>query len=127
MTLNKTHRTAVFVRRSAGSPKDYLERNAALVKSLNRKPDVSEGGTIKVDVYTVIGDTIEIGLVDVNATPAGPSSYLVELATQEGFTVTPVEVETANYSGRLSSPRLRELACEAGYTQTVIVTGEVDC
>lgn len=130
-TLNRQHRTAVFVRRSADSANDYVERTAALVGSLNRPPDYVAGGTVKVDVYTVVGSRIETGLVDVVSGPTNPSSKLAQLAADEGFEVvssndvTPVSGVVSD-GGRLDSPTLRRLAEEAGYTVVVVVTGNND-
>lgn len=120
-TVSKNHRTAVFIRvtKDANTP-DHVERRQSFVKSLNRKPNVSEGGTIKVDVYTVQGTTIANGLQDLVTGPKPLDPALAAALAESGYTAI-VDASKVNQTptGRIGSPELRRLAQKAGYTQVV--------
>lgn len=118
--MNASHQTAVFVRVTAGDSKAYQNRAKALVGSLNRSPNYSEGGTIKADIYSVNDVTGEItkGLSFPAPTPvlSAATKAAVEAA---GYTlVAPVK---ATFGGRVSSPSLRRQGDKAGYRLTVVV------
>jgi len=52
-SLNKNHQSVIFVVCDPVFMSKSQERIQSLVGSLNRTPDFANGGTIKVDVYTV--------------------------------------------------------------------------
>ena len=119
LSSNKSHQTAVFIRRTLTDSESYVERVATLVKSFNRPPNTSDGGTIKVDIYTVIGGEVKAG----NQTPVQPVPYaslaLRQQAKEAGFELVAKPVTAVK--GRIDSPTLRAAAKKAGYNMPVIV------
>lgn len=119
MTLSRNHQTAVFVRRTASDSAAYINRVNGLAGSLNRDPNYSEGGTIKADFYVVNDDTGEITPgTSFTAAPKVDASVVAELEAA-GYTVT--APASKGLGGRLSSPYLRRLADEAGYTASLVM------
>src|SRR5690606_34765774 len=123
MDLSKTHRTAVFVRIGPDDSDEYVERREALVKSLNRPPNVVDGGTIKANIYSVVGSQVVPGLQDVAEGPVEPPASLVEQAEAAGFTLVRDEDAVSDGvqhdGGRGSSANLRNAARGAGYVRVV--------
>lgn len=80
MSINKNHRTALFINVAADSSSDFRERSARLVESVN-------GSNIKVDVYSVdpFGN-ITNGLVFPSAQPEAVAVDVQSLATAAGYT-----------------------------------------
>lgn len=127
MAIEKNHQTAVFVRTSADSNSDYEARAHRFVDSLNRGSTYEgygndSGSTIKADVYSVDENgKISSGLVWEQSRTAGHVSY-----------ATAAEVERAGYRlvrdpdailpTPVSDSQLRELAREAGYVQSSIIS-----
>lgn len=117
MALSKNHRTAVFVRTFEDDSSSERERKQAFVGSLNRSPNFSEGGTIKVDVYSVLPNgNVEAGLSWPNSKPP---ATLVAAAQAAGFKLVPTAVQSSG--GRVSSPALRRMAKDAGYVQNIVL------
>ena len=117
---SRVHRTALFVRLSPDAT--LRERQEKLVDAFNRPPQAADGGTIKVDVFSVQGESITAGLTEFVAGPAPVSPYTIKALVDAGYTVVAPEPAP---SGRIDSPTLRELASNAGYTQ-VIVSGDAE-
>lgn len=120
MALSRNHQTALFVRSNPSDSAAVRNRAAGLVGSLNRDPNYADGGTIKADVYTVNEVTGEItpGYTPAVAKPVLSASVRA-LVADAGFNLVPAYT-TSVARGRVSSPRLRSLAADAGYTATVI-------
>jgi hypothetical protein len=119
INISKTHRTALFVRVSENDSDERKNRVSGLVKSLNREPNVSEGGTIKTDVYTVAGDNVTKGY-DPNAKPGPtePPANLVAAAKAAGYKLEPTAVVTD--VAEISDDELRKVAAEYGYVICLI-------
>lgn len=119
-TLNQNHQTAVFIRRSANDSTAYANRVTGLAGSLNRDPDFVDGGTIKADFYVVddVAGTITPGTAAPVAKPV-VSPYTIQAVEAAGYTV--IAPATQGTGGRLSSPYLRRLARDAGYTVSMVV------
>ena len=119
-TLNRSARTAVFVRRSANDSSSYRNRVEGLFGSLNREPDYADGGTINADFYVVddAAGTVTPG-IEAPAPKPVVSPYTLEAVRAAGYTV--IAPASQGTGGRLSSPYLRRLARDAGYTVSVVV------
>jgi hypothetical protein len=119
-TLSRNHRTAVFVRTFEDDSDSERERKEAFVGSLGREPNYADGGTIKVDVYSVFPNgAVESGLVWPG--PVAPPAALVAAAEAAGYSLVAETPAPAGTGYRLSSPNLRAMAQDAGYTQNVIL------
>lgn len=121
---SRVHRTALFVRLS---PDEVLrERQEKLVDAFNRPPQAADGGTIKVDVFSVQGQSITAGLTEFVTAVETPyvSPFTIQQLVNAGYTVVAPEPTPAP-SGRIDSPTLRALASEAGYDQA-IVSGDAE-
>lgn len=120
-TLNRSHQSVLFVRVTENDSDAYRNRANALVGSLNRSPDFADGGTIKVDVYSVndITGAITPGLTWPTPEPTVDTEALRVKAAAAGFDL--VAKPKAPKAGRPSSPRLRALAEDAGYVQSIVV------
>jgi hypothetical protein len=129
LPTSRTHRTAVFVRVRQDDSKALRERQEKLVQAFNRPPQAADGGTIKVDVFTVAGNQVfpgydpSVAEGTTTTVAAKPLSAAVRAELKAaGYTVTapaPKVTKTAP-SGRLGTPAIRRLARSAGYTQCVI-------
>ena len=90
MSLNRSHRTALFVEVSADSSSAFRERSARLVESLN-------GSNIKVDIYsqdTATGAVSE-GLNFPAAAAELDSEDVLSLAREAGYIQALVSTQTA--------------------------------
>lgn len=118
MTLKANHQTAVFVRVHPDDSAAYKERVTGLAGSLNRNPNFSEGGTIKADFYSVNDVTGEVtpGVTFATAAPALDAALKAQVEAA-GYKVVD---ERPAPRGRVSSPRLRAMAEEAGYRLSLV-------
>jgi len=128
---NRSHRTVVFIRVKNTLKADEVERFEKLVQAFNRPPQAADGGTIKVDIFTVHGNQVAKGFVKSiggsTTTVAAPelSASVKAALAASGYTATPPApkvVKTPAPSGRIDSPSLRKAAKAAGYTLVSITS-----